>query len=143
MLYGETPPAYSLSGTRGRSNSKTGPGPCEYTVEKDLLETSPRVVFGRAGRGHFSRSMSPGPGSYLIPNTIGTGPKYPLSFRPSAKLPRISTPGPGAYDIKLTDRQLRYSFGAGPTRLLSRETEGPGPATYAPDAVLRASPKHK
>ena len=144
MIYGETPPAFSLSGTRERAGGRpAGPGPGDYTVEKDLLDSPPRTVFGRAAKAHLSRSMSPGPGAYKVPDTIGTGPKYHLSSRPDSKLNRLSTPGPGAYDIKLTDRQLRYSFGGGPTRLLSYGMEGPGPGAYAPDSVLKSAPKYK
>lgn len=144
MIYGETPPAYSMLGVKQvtpKNNSTPGPG--EYTPAADLLERPPKTVFGRAARAHLSRSMSPGPGAYTIPPKIGEGPKFQLRSRLQSKLDRLSTPGPGAYDVKLTDSQLRYSFGGGVSRLISRGSEGPGPGAYDPDTVLKAAPKYK
>ena len=144
MIYGETSPAYSILGVKQVTPRKDAtPGPGEYTLTTDLLERPPKTVFGRAARAHLSRSMSPGPGSYAIPTKIGEGPKFQLRSRIDARLSRLSTPGPGAYDVKLTDSQLRYSFGGGMSRLTSRGTQGPGPGAYDPDSILKAAPKYK
>lgn len=97
----------------------------------------------------------PGPGSYKIPNVVGTeGRKF--SMRPKTKDPKLKytcrdAPGPGAYDFKPSINQMGKNFNSkfassqvtsfnktkgGRFGLLNPTKVVPGPGQYSPKTSM-------
>lgn len=130
MLFGSTQPAYSMGlSPRKLHSTQLTPGPADYSPIT-LAKKKPRTIFGSStNRGHFSKSMSPGPGSYTVDTVaLGKGPKAVISGRYQTKQGNES-PGPGAYHHQNADSPLRYSFGSAP-RMPEISGTSPGPAAY-------------
>lgn len=92
-------PKYSAS-SRWRERATHGPGPGEYNQEDTaVVAGKPRWGFGTSERPNTTlnvNSITPGPGAYLMPPSVGKGPKYSMQSRRSDTRPSCS-PGPGAH----------------------------------------------
>lgn len=84
-----------LIGTGKRSDLGVGksflsPGPGQYNLRGKL--DGPQVGFGSARRSDkLEKSYDPGPGSYMLPGTVGNIPKYLLSKKNAAKKVKSKT----------------------------------------------------
>ena len=97
---------------------------------------------------------NPGPQAYVMPSTVGSGPKYTSGQRLGSSLvdSRMG-PGPGAYSpVKPTDVSSSYSMGSKTKfgmsiavhpedgtheKIFSDNSFAPGPGTYQAKAVYK------
>ena len=123
-------PNFSVGQSQRSPLGKDGsamPGPGSY---KTSLEMTKGSTFGTSCRKEDSRSLSPGPGTYVVTPGVG-GPQFTLKPRLNP-LKKFGAPGPGEY---FPNSQFKWS--ASPTWRIGRdERKGvrgngmPGPGTY-------------
>ncbi|XP_036357889.1 O(6)-methylguanine-induced apoptosis 2-like isoform X2 [Octopus sinensis] len=125
------------------------PGPCQYSVNYDLVLTSPKTISGpfksKSSRILAVEELSvPGPGSYN-PEAKHSMNKKPKDLRkhylclsaPAHQMkPQPSVPGPGAYEIKseFTKKAVRHV--SSPAFVSTAKRMGPSPDTSGPGPVM-------
>lgn len=116
------------------------PAPGTYNYDRsNVTNAAPKFSFGKENRGTNSRVQSPGPGQYEAKPIMGKdGPKLSMSFyRPLSAAPKTS-PGPGAYEptLKNKNKSPEYKIGTSKREIVDKETRlKPGPGSYMPDKV--------
>ncbi|XP_014787805.1 O(6)-methylguanine-induced apoptosis 2 isoform X2 [Octopus bimaculoides] len=125
------------------------PGPCQYSVNYDLVLNSPKAVSGpfksKSSRIQAVEELSvPGPGSYNPEAKIPLSKKpkdlrkhYLCLSAPAHQLkPQPTLPGPGTYEIKseFTKKVLRHV--SSPAFVSTAKRMGPSPDTSGPGPVM-------
>lgn len=129
-------PSHGFGGAPRDSNNKNAqPGPGQYQPE-DPNNTSSKYGFGTSNRkGAPRRQDQPGPGSYNLGDTVGSGPGYSVAGRRETKSDS-HTPGPGAYQPAAEGcdkKSPQWGFGTA-DREVKVNGISPGPGAYRADA---------
>jgi hypothetical protein len=139
----KAPPAYSFGLKPPLQNHMFVPGPGAYNSHGSFVRI-PGSKIGTSTRGEDSRPQSPGPGAYKI-NTLlahaatkNDAPHYKIGTETRgshASLGKVVSPGPGAYNHRLS-----VGFDGQKRSLTSRRPESapsfrncPGPGSYTPN----------
>ncbi len=126
------------------TTAKHTPGPGNYETRTNLGFGAPKISFGKEMRGDRGRPMTPGPGNYEIKNLIGNdGPKIHISsVRPDCSTTQKWVPGPGQYDVTLSNRPKTPSYRIGTAKRDGNKTfDQPGPGQYDLTASQTLRPK--
>eukprot|EP00347_Sterkiella_histriomuscorum_P010747 403375078 len=108
-----------------------GPGQYEPSVKQTKGKINPSWSLSKDQRDKLLTSVSPGPGSYVVPSKIQEGPKYILGLKPEINPFKNKTePGPGLYDPRKSETQFSYSIRKRTETSLSPEKMTPGPGHY-------------
>ena len=143
-MKGPYAPAYSIGGGGRLSLSlDLVPGPASYNTDSDTKRSAPRPVIGKSQRyGHSTSRTGPGPGQYDTPSRIGQGRKALLFARNLPEMDRSRSPGPADYSPSDLTANCSYSVGRSKRhRTLSQHDVGPGPGSYNPRPISKASPR--
>lgn len=147
-----TVPSFGF-GTNSRQirHADKTPGPGSYDAKQGSQGTQGWKIGAAKMSKEPRRQKNPGPGSYNLPEAFGRGR---LTITPRRKedrtLPSISVPGPGDYDVTVSDaekflknRAPKFSFGTARQRArLPAEFEAvtPGPGAYRNHSELPHDP---
>ncbi|KAK9823615.1 hypothetical protein WJX72_004241 [[Myrmecia] bisecta] len=133
-----TAPAWTFGARQDKLlTGETGPGPGEFKVDSKAASLrSPAYDFG-GGRDTSIRYQTPGPSEYDPPSWgVGSSkPAYSITFKPPPPNRKESTPGPGTYNVTLSQkagtalRPPAFTFGTRwrPEKMSERR---PGPNEY-------------
>ena len=113
------------------------PGPSNYTIRE---KSSNFIKFTRSKRTDlFAVQDSPSPGDYNIPSSFNKGKSFTFSPRLAKSTPKY--PGPGQYDVKITEViSARPVFGKEKRKdnFLNLESlHVPGPGKYSQTGTLK------
>lgn len=143
-MKGPYAPAYSIGGAGRLSLSlDLVPGPATYNTDSDTKRAAPRPVIGKSQRYGLATSRTgPGPGQYDTPSNIGKGRKALLFARNQPEIDRSRSPGPADYSPSDLTANCSYSVGRSKRhRTLSQQDVCPGPGSYDPKPINKASPR--
>ncbi|OMJ75189.1 hypothetical protein SteCoe_25740 [Stentor coeruleus] len=126
-------PKYSLKGREKLTERAFSPGPGQYNINKDHLESKFIHTFTKEKRSFSAgKDSSPGPGAYEIKLELNHGIKFTSETRGKVVVPKI--PGPGAYNLPLINDSKAFSMiGKSPQKDRERS---PGPGIYNPRDLI-------
>ena len=123
-MFGVKSPAYSIGNSRRElSIEKLVPGPASYSITRDPIPRS--ISFNRAKKKTFLYSENPGPGSYKINSSIGSGPHAIIISRKFQKNDQ-NVPGPGNYNPLDPIHNIKYSIRSKSNSTIINNNPGPG-----------------
>jgi hypothetical protein len=126
-------PKYSLKGREKLAERAFSPGPGQYEISRNHLESTFIHSFTKEQRSFSAgKDTSPGPGAYEIKQDASPGIKFTSETRGKVVIPNV--PGPGAYNLPLINDSKGFSMiGRSPQKDQERS---PGPGVYNPRALI-------